>query len=60
VQESSKKLIKQLIESNPSPVAPNWMTANLETLTASIVNLPAREDLDATIKEALIVEYYSR
>jgi small subunit ribosomal protein S4 len=60
VMEDSKKLIKQLIESNPSPVAPNWMTANLETLTASIVNLPAREDLDATIKEALIVEYYSR
>lgn len=60
VQEDSKKLIKQLIESNPSPVAPNWMSVNLENLTASIVNLPAREDLDATIKEALIVEYYSR
>ena len=60
VHEGSKKLIKQVIEANPAPVAPNWMTANLETLSSSIVNLPAREDLDQTIKEALIVEYYSR
>jgi small subunit ribosomal protein S4 len=60
VAEKSKKLIKALIESNPAPVAPNWLNANLENLTATIINAPAREDLDQTIKEALIVEYYSR
>lgn len=60
VAEKSKKLVKELIESNPAPVAPNWLNANLENLTASIINPPAREDLDQTIKEALIVEYYSR
>jgi small subunit ribosomal protein S4 len=60
VAEKSKPLVKALIESNPAPVAPNWLNANLENLEASIVNSPAREDLDATIKEALIVEYYSR
>ena len=60
VTEKSKKLVKELIESNPAPVAPNWLNANLENLTASIINPPAREDLDQTIKEALIVEYYSR
>jgi small subunit ribosomal protein S4 len=60
VHEGSKKLIKQVIEANPAPVAPNWMTADLEGLSTAIINLPQREDLDATIKEALIVEYYSR
>ena len=60
VTEKSKKLVKELIESNPAPVAPNWLNANLENLTATIINPPAREDLDQTIKEALIVEYYSR
>lgn len=60
VAEGSKKLIKEIIEANPAPVAPNWINANLENLTASIINFPAREDLDQTIKEALIVEYYSR
>ncbi len=60
VAEKSKKLIRELIEANPAPVPPNWLNANLETLEASLVNPPAREDLDQTIKEALIVEYYSR
>jgi len=60
IHESSKKLIKDIIEANPAPVAPNWLNVNLENLTASIINLPAREDLDQGIKEALIVEYYSR
>jgi len=60
VAEKSKKLIKTVIESNPSAGAPKWLNADLESLKASIINLPAREDLDQTIKEALIVEYYSR
>jgi small subunit ribosomal protein S4 len=60
VHEASKKLIKQLIEESPAPAPPNWLTADLENLTASIINFPAREDLDQTVKEALIVEYYSR
>lgn len=60
VHEGSKKLIKAIIENSPSPVAPNWINADVENLKASIINLPAREDLDQTIKEALIVEYYSR
>ncbi len=60
VAESSKKLVKALIEANPSPVAPNWMSIDLDNLKASMINAPAREELDGTIKEALIVEYYSR
>jgi small subunit ribosomal protein S4 len=60
VHEKSKKFIKGLIEANPTVSAPNWMAANVEILEASLTNPPAREDLDQTIKEALIVEYYSR
>lgn len=60
VAESSKKLVKAIIEANPAPIAPNWISTDLEALKTSIINPPAREELDATIKEALIVEYYSR
>lgn len=60
VSEKSRKLIKELIEANPTPQAPNWMTVNLENLKVSLVNPPDREELDQTLKEALIVEYYSR
>ncbi len=60
VSEKSTKLVKALIEANPVAGQPKWLSADLESLKASINNLPAREDLDQTIKEALIVEYYSR
>lgn len=60
VREKSKKIIKELIENNPSAGAPKWVESDLENLRASIINLPARDDLDQNVKEALIVEYYSR
>ncbi|HEY9786613.1 MAG TPA: 30S ribosomal protein S4 [Candidatus Obscuribacterales bacterium] len=60
VAEKSKKLIKDILEANPSALKPNWMDVNLEQLKASLINHPQREDLDPTIREALIVEYYSR
>lgn len=60
VEEGSKNLLKRLMEDNPSAGAPRWMNADLENMKVSIAQLPAREDLDQTIREALIVEYYSR
>ena len=58
--EDSKKVFKTLMEENPSTGAPRWMAVNPEALTAAIAQAPTREDLDPTIKEALIVEFYSR
>lgn len=60
VHDGSKKLFKTLMEENPSTGAPKWVVADLENMKVSIQQLPAREDLDPTIKEALIVEFYSR
>lgn len=60
VEDRSKGLVKKLIAENPSAGAPRWMTSDLENLKVSVAQLPAREDLDQTIKEALIVEFYSR
>jgi small subunit ribosomal protein S4 len=60
VAEKSRPLMKKLQEENPSVGAPRWMNVDLENFKASIAQLPQREDLDPTIKEALIVEFYSR
>lgn len=60
VREKSQKLVKDLIANSPVAGGPAWINSDLENLTASLVNVPVREDLDTTIKEALIVEYYSR
>ena len=39
---------------------PQWISANDAGLTATIADLPKREDVDANINEQLIVELYSK
>ncbi len=41
-------------------VMPKWLEFDTNTLTGKIVALPSREDIDADIKEQLIIELYSR
>lgn len=37
-----------------------WLSLDAQTLSASIVSLPSRKQIDSPLKEQLIVEYYSR
>jgi small subunit ribosomal protein S4 len=62
VREKSKALVKQLQESNPhhTPMVPHWLEVDENNLVAKFKSVPEREDLDQTINEALIIEYYSR
>lgn len=41
-------------------VMPKWLEFDTNTFNGKIVTLPTREDVDADIKEQLIVELYSR
>ena len=41
-------------------VMPKWLTIDAENLKGTVETLPAREDIDLTIQENLIVELYSR
>jgi len=61
-RESSTKLepYKRVAEEIESKVIPGWLKLDPATLTGKVVSAPAREDIDATINERLIVEYYSR
>lgn len=59
VREKSKASVKANIEGN-SPLIPSWVEADLEGLAVKFNAIPERQDLDPTIKENLIVEYYSR
>jgi len=52
--------IKDVLEVNGARPVPQWLDVNKETLEAKIINLPAREDIDAPIEEQLIVEFYSK
>ena len=43
-----------------SRVVPKWLTVNADELTAPVSALPAREDIDFSLQENMIVEFYSR
>jgi small subunit ribosomal protein S4 len=39
---------------------PKWLELDAENLTGKVALMPRRDDIDLTIEEHLIVEYYSR
>ena len=51
---------KALAESLKDKTAPKWLEVNKDNLTAKVVALPAREDIDFPFEEQLIVELYSK
>ena len=62
VKESSKEnaKIKALAEAIATKTSPKWIEKDAANLTAKIVNLPARDDIDFEFDEQLIVELYSK
>jgi len=51
---------KDLAQDLEHRAVPEWLSRDDETLTGRVMALPTREDIDVTINEQLIVEYYSR
>ena len=41
-------------------VIPKWLSVDFENLKATVTAMPAREDVDLSVQEHLIVELYSR
>lgn len=52
--------IKEVLEANDGRPVPQWLDINKESFEAKVVNLPAREEIDAPVREQLIVEFYSK
>ena len=52
--------IKAVVEANGARPVPTWIDLNREDLTAKIISLPNRDQIDAPVEEQLIVEFYSR
>ena len=50
---------KELREGEARPM-PSWLSMDNAKLSGKVVSEPAREDIDLTIEEHLIVEYYSK
>ena len=56
----SMQKVKENIEDNAFRPAPKWIEYDKNNLTAKIIAVPAREDIDMPIEERLIVELYSK
>jgi small subunit ribosomal protein S4 len=57
---SSRQIATHGLEENRLRVVPGWLSLNAEALKATVARLPVRDEMEPTINEQLIVEYYSR
>jgi small subunit ribosomal protein S4 len=62
IGERSQKspLIQSNVETAKNRQPPQWLEFSENDLTAKVLTLPSREQIDTPVDEQLIVEYYSR
>jgi small subunit ribosomal protein S4 len=62
VKETSNKLtyFKDLNAYAEKRNAPSWLNRDLKAMNGSVARMPERAEIDGTLDEQLIVEYYSR
>ena len=62
VKESSRDSVKfkTLAEAAATANAPKWLEVKVDAMSATVLNLPTREDVDFDFNEQLIVELYSK
>jgi small subunit ribosomal protein S4 len=59
-ESQRRTFFKGLREDLDDRRVPRWLAMEPAQLSAKVLHLPAREDIDVTLNEQLIVEYYSR
>lgn len=62
LRENSKKSVKfkEIVEATNGRVIPTWLDLDKDNLSAKVVRLPVKEDLDYEVEEQMIVELYSK
>ncbi len=52
--------IKAVVEANSARPVPQWIDIDRNNLSAKVIALPTREQIEAPVEEQLIVEFYSK
>jgi small subunit ribosomal protein S4 len=55
-----RKYFKDLPTVSETRTIPRWLERDLKNLSGKIVQNPERQDIDASLREQLIIEFYSR
>lgn len=59
-QSTRRTYFKDLRQELDERRVPGWLSVDVANLGAKVLNLPNRDDIDVSLNEQLIVEYYSR
>src|SRR5204862_884027 len=62
IKDKSKDVdrIKNALDAGEQRTVVPWLSLDKDNMTAKVVAQPGRDDIDQTIQEQLIVEFYSR
>lgn len=58
--EHSRKIVKAQLEANPNFQVQGWLQLDASKPAATVVSLPAREDVQLAVEEQLVVEFCSK
>ena len=59
-QRSAEMEIFKSLREGTGVITPKWLTFDAQNLTGTVTAYPSREDIDLTVQENMIVEFYSR
>jgi small subunit ribosomal protein S4 len=59
-ESKSRTYFRALRQEMDDRRVPRWLALDADDLSANVLHLPTREDIDVSLNEQLIVEYYSR
>lgn len=59
-RDSSKKLVRSLLDADPNRPVQAWLKLDPAALTGEVVALPTRDDVQIPLEEQLVVEFCSR
>jgi small subunit ribosomal protein S4 len=59
-ESTRRTYFKELRETVDTRRVPRWLSLDEREMAAKVLDLPTREDIDVSLNEQLIVEYYSR
>lgn len=60
VREGSHEIFRKIVEELEERPCPSWLQLEPKILEGRVLAVPAREEMEGTIDEQLIVEFYSR
>jgi small subunit ribosomal protein S4 len=56
----SRTYFKELADVAEGRTPPRWLDRDLKALSGKVLQNPERRDIDASLNEQLIIEFYSR